>query len=68
MDCLRKKLEQAAFWDGWACVACLHVAAEEEDHERGDGCPECDQAGTLVPALMLLGAIVEVEADDPEGD
>lgn len=54
---LRKKLEEAAFWDGWVCLAC--GATDEE----GGECPDCGRDG-MVEARAQVRFLALIEGDE----
>ena len=61
---LRKKMEEAAFWDGYVCLHCASTASQEEVEEGEEGiCPHCEH-NALVSASHMLKYLEQVEADE----
>lgn len=59
---LRSQIEEAAFWEGLACVAC--AATYEQEEAKASECPEC--GAHLVPAADLVALLARVEVDEAE--
>lgn len=62
---LRSQIEEAAFWGGYACVACAQTKEEGEAREEGLVCSGC--GAQLTPASDLVALLARVEADE-QGD
>lgn len=62
MITLRKKLEEAAFWDGWVCLRCGNT---EDEGGRRSECGECGST-EIHRAKEALAFVRLLEGEDED--
>lgn len=61
MTTLKDRIAEAAFWEGFVCLACGHIVYDET--EAGDTCPVCESP-EFIRATTVKGIQARLESDD----
>jgi ssDNA-binding Zn-finger/Zn-ribbon topoisomerase 1 len=56
----KKRVEEAAFWDGRICLTCEHTTPEEGEETEGCECPACGR-DSMVAAATLAAFLDRLE-------